>query len=95
MLDYKSGGREAREHFAKMYPVGTRLELSYMCNYEQGMPSGLRGTVVGHDDQPALLMSWDNNRSLSIFPDEDGFRTLTPEEIAEEISGQEGGMTLQ
>jgi hypothetical protein len=60
------------------------------------MPEGLRGTVTGHDDQPALLMSWDNNRSLPLFPGEDSFRVLTPEEIAgEQAESQDGGMTLQ
>ena len=58
----------------QQYPVGTRVELISLCNDEQGMPTGLRGTVVGVDDQPALLMDWDNGRSLSILPGEDSIR---------------------
>lgn len=96
MPNFRLGGREARERLAERYPVGTRIELESLCNYEPGMPAGLRGTVGGHDDQPALLMRWDNNRSLSLFPGEDSFRVLTPEEIMEEQSqSQDEGMTLQ
>jgi hypothetical protein len=40
------------------------------------------------DDQPALLMHWDNGRTLSLFPYEDSFRKLTPEEIANEQTEQ-------
>ena len=75
----------ARVEAAKFnYPVGTRIELISLCNDEPGMPKGLRGTVVGVDDQPALLMHWDNGRSLSILPGEDRFRKLSPEEIEAE-----------
>ena len=96
MPDYRLGGREARERLAQRYPVGTRLELNSLCNYEPDMPIGLRGTVVGHDDQPSLLMAWDNNRSLSLFPGEDMFRKLTPEEIAEEQAASlDDGMNLK
>ena len=48
-----------------MYPVGTRIELKGLCDDERDMPPGLRGTVVGMDDQPALLMHWDNG--INIF----------------------------
>jgi hypothetical protein len=95
MPNFRLGGREARERLAKQYPVGTRIELQSLANYEPDLPMGLRGTVTGHDDQPALLMHFDNNSTLNIFPGEDNFRTLTPEEIMEEQtqSGDEG-MTM-
>ena len=48
-----------------MYPVGTRIELKGLCDDERDMPPGLRGTVVGMDDQPALLKHWDNG--INIF----------------------------
>ena len=88
--------RQQKEHLNRMYPAGTRIELNWLCNDERDMPSGLRGTVVGMDDQPALLMKWDNGRTLSIFPDEDSFRKLNPDELAEEQSEQqqEGGISL-
>ena len=69
------------------YPVGTRIELRGLCNDEPGMPPGLCGTVIGVDDQPALLMKWDNGRSLSLFPDEDSFSVIEQE--------QEPGPTMQ
>lgn len=81
-----------KESLNQMYPPGTRIQLNALCNDERDMPSGLRGTVVGMDDQPALLMQWDNGRGLSIFPDEDDFRKLTPEELAE--LREEGGINL-
>lgn len=76
------------------YPAGTRIELESLFNDEKDMPRGLRGTVAGVDDQPALLVRWDNGRSLSIFPQEDSFRKLTPEEVEAENQAQESGPKL-
>jgi hypothetical protein len=89
--------RQQKERLNQLYPAGTRIELHSLCNDERDMPPGLRGTVMGMDDQPALLMQWDNSRSLSLFPEDDDFRKLTPEEIAEEQAEQrqeEGGINL-
>ncbi len=49
------------------------------------IPDGMRGTV-GHVDAAAaqIHMRWDNGRTLAIVPEEDGFRKLTEEELAEE-----------
>ena len=56
------GSTEAAKGAAEtaVYPLGTRIELGYLCNDEPGMPEGLHGTVAGMDDQPSLLMGWDN-----------------------------------
>ena len=70
---------ERIEMVKKQYPVGTRIQLDSLCNDERGMPSGLCGTVVGVDDQPALLMKWDNGRSLSLMLFDDNF-TVIPQE---------------
>ncbi len=75
--------REKVDRVKAQYPVGTRIELAAMCNDEPGMEPGLCGTVVGVDDQPALLMRWDNGRSLSLFPDKDSFRVIEQEETME------------
>jgi len=69
--------------------VGTRIELQGMCNDEPGMYPGLCGTVTGVDDQPALLMKWDNGSSLSLFPGEDSFRVIEQEQ------SQDPGPTMQ
>lgn len=61
------------EQAKKMYPPGTRVELTALCNDEPGMPPGLQGTVVAVDDQPALLMEWDNGRTLTLLVGEDRF----------------------
>lgn len=60
----------------RQYPVGTRIQLDSLCTYEKDMPSGLCGTVIGVDDQPSLLMKWDNGRSLSLLPFEDSFTVI-------------------
>lgn len=89
---------EQARRAAATYPPGTRIELACLCNEEPGMPVGLRGTVVGVDDQPALLINWDNGRTLSLLIGEDQFRTLTPHEMAaeqcEEHDPQMGGQQL-
>ncbi|OGO92857.1 MAG: hypothetical protein A2Y17_10510 [Clostridiales bacterium GWF2_38_85] len=69
-----------------MYPYGVRVELIELCNDEKDMPIGLRGTVVGVDDQPALLMHWDNGKSLSLLVDKDNFRKLTEQEVLTEFN---------
>lgn len=56
--------------------MGTRIQLHSLCNDERGMSSGLCGTVVGVDDQPSLLMKWDNGRGLSLMPFEDSFTVI-------------------
>ena len=37
---------------------------------------------MGADDQPALLMKWDNGRSLSLLPFEDSFTVIQEEQRA-------------
>ncbi len=74
------------ERAKKLYPPGTRVELVSLCNEERDMPVGLRGTVVGIDDQPALLMHWDNGRSLSLLVGEDDFKVIHDQEETESES---------
>jgi len=77
---------EKAKRLSASYPPGTRIELRDMVNNEPGMPSGLRGTVIGCDGQPALLMRWDNGRTLSLLM-EDSYRRLRPDEIEAEQYG--------
>ena len=79
--------RKKVERVKAQYPVGTRIELAGLCNDEPRMSPGLCGTVVGVDDQPALLMKWDNGRSLSLFPGQDSFHVIEQEQ--EMDSGQQ------
>lgn len=81
--------RNKVERVKEQYPVGTRIELQGLCNDEPGMPPGLCGTVVGVDDQPALLMEWDNGRLLSLFPEQDSFKVIEQEQ------SQDPGPTMQ
>ena len=46
------------------------------------MPSGLCGTVIGVDDQPSLLMKWDNGRGLNLLPFADSFTVIQNEQQA-------------
>ncbi len=65
------------------YPKGTRIELLSM-NDSQAVPPGTRGTVDHVDDLGTIHMNWDNGRTLGICPQEDSFRKLTEQELAEE-----------
>ena len=66
----------------KQYPAGTRIRLNSLCNDERDMPSGLCGTVIGVDDQPSLLMKWDNGRGLNLLPFADSFTVIQNEQQA-------------
>ena len=83
--------RNKVERIKKQYTVGTRIRLNSLCNDERDMPDGLCGTVIGIDDQPALLMKWDNGRGLSLFPGEDDFTVIRqePEEKDEQAINNE------
>lgn len=79
---------EAQERFIQRmkdsYPSGTRLVLLSMDDPYAPIPSGMRGTVEHVDDAAQIHMRWDNGRTLAIIPEEDDFRKLTEEELAEE-----------
>lgn len=82
------------------YPPGTRIELISMDDPYAPVPTGTRGTVAYVDDIGQIGMKWDNNRSLSLIPGEDSFRSLTPEEMAaeqqseSEAQDENSGMTI-
>jgi len=77
---------EKAKRLRAAYPKGTRVKLIDLCNDEVGMHPGMHGTVIGCDDQPALLMQWDNGRTLSLLM-EDSFRRLRPDELEGEHYG--------
>ena len=72
--------RDFVERMRKQYPPGTRVEVTSLCNEEEHLKPGMKGTVVGVDDQPALLVHWDNGSSLSLLIGQDQFRVI-PEQV--------------
>ena len=68
------------ERMRNQYPPGTRVEVISLCNEEEHLKPGMKGTVVGVDDQPALLVDWDNGSSLSLLIGQDQFAVIQQEE---------------
>ena len=58
--------REIVEQVRKEYPVGCRVELTWMEDF-QAPPIGTLGTVIGVDDTGSIMVSWDNCSSLNII----------------------------
>lgn len=84
--------RRLTERHKQAYPPGTRLELIDMNDPYAPIPPGSRGTVKFIDDMAQIHMKWDNGRSLPLNSDEDSFRKLTQEELAEEQETQDDGI---
>ena len=68
------------ERMRNQYPPGTRVEVISLCNEEEHLKPGMKGTVVGVDDQPALLVNWNSGGSLSLLIGQDHFRVIQQEE---------------
>ena len=65
------------ERMRNQYPPGTRVEVISLCNEEEHLKPGMKGTVVGVDDQPALLVDWDNGSSLGAAYGVDRIRRIS------------------
>ena len=76
------------ERMRKLYPRGTRVEVTSLCNEEEHLKPGMKGTVVAVDDQPALLVDWDNGGSLSLLIGKDHFRVVPQQEESPGITMQ-------
>lgn len=72
--------RDYVAHMREKYPPGTRVEVVSLCNEEEHLKPGTKGTVVGVDDQPALLVHGDNGSSLSLLIGQDQFRVIPEQE---------------
>ena len=59
----------------KQYPIGSRVELVRMDDF-QAPPIGTLGTVKGVDDTGSILVSWDNGCGLNVVYGEDECRNL-------------------
>lgn len=57
--------RDIVEKVRKEYPIGTRVQLVRMDDF-QAPPIGMIGTVKGVDDTASILVSWDNGSSLNV-----------------------------
>lgn len=77
--------RKRAEIYKESYPPGTRILLERMGNDPCPVPDGTRGTVSAVDSLGTLHCEFDDGRCLGIIPDEDKFRKLTEEELAEEV----------
>lgn len=67
--------KEIVESIRKEYPIGTRVELVHMDDF-QAPPIGTKGTVKGVDDTGSILVSWDNGCGLNVVYGEDKCRKL-------------------
>ena len=61
------------EKLRKQYPSGTRVELICMEDIQEP-PTGTQGTVIGVDDIGSIIVSWDNESSLSVVYGKDSCR---------------------
>lgn len=66
------------ESVRREYPVGTRIELLEMDDF-QAPPIGSHGTVTGVDDTGSLLVSWDNGSGLNVIYGVDRVRKIQEE----------------
>lgn len=71
----KFPNKETVEKLRKEYPVGTRVELVSMDDF-QAPPLGTKGTVKSIDDTGSLLVNWDNGSGLSVIYGIDKVRKL-------------------
>lgn len=67
--------KEIVEQVRRQYPVGTRVELVEMDDF-QAPPIGTKGTVEGVDDTVSLLVAWDNGSRLNAVYGEDEVRKI-------------------
>ena len=67
--------KEIVEQVRRQYPVGTRVELVEMDDF-QAPPIGTKGTVEGVDDTASLLVAWDNGSHLNVIYGEDEVRKI-------------------
>ena len=66
------------ERMRNQYPPGTRVEVISLCNEAEHLKTGMNGTVMGEDYQPALLENWANGSSLSVVIGKDQFLVGPP-----------------
>lgn len=73
------------------YPPGTRILLLSMGDDPRPIEDNTKGTVRIVDDMGTVHCNFDNGRCLGLVPEEDDFRRLTEEELAEENEDMDEG----
>lgn len=68
MFNHSKVTKRKKETLKSMFPIGSRVKIINLVNEEPNLPDGTIGTVIGYDDQPALLVKWDNGSSLNLLP---------------------------
>ena len=71
----KFPSKEIVEQVRKEYPIGSRVELARMDDF-QAPPIGTKGTVKGVDDTASIMVAWDNGSGLNVVYGEDSCRKL-------------------
>lgn len=70
--------RDIVEKVKQEYPIGTRVELVKMDDF-QAPPIGTKGTVKGVDDTASIMVTWDNGSTLNVVYGEDKCRKIDKE----------------
>lgn len=68
-------GKDIITKLKMKYPIGQRVELIYMDDF-QAPPMGTLGTVRGVDDMGSVLIVWDNGSSLSAVYNVDKIKSV-------------------
>lgn len=71
----KFPSKEVVARIRKEYPIGTRIELLEMDDF-QAPPIGTHGTVTGVDDSGSLLVRWDTGSELNVIYGVDRVRKI-------------------
>ena len=62
------------------YPPGTRVEVISLCNEEEHLKPGMKGTVWVWMTSPPFWWTGDNGSSLSLLIGKDHFRVVPQQE---------------
>ena len=67
---------KAKEEMLLRYPIGTRVRLIQMDDYQAPI-SGTLGTINNIDDLGDLMVSWDDGSSLKLIVGIDDFEVVS------------------
>lgn len=67
---------KAKEEMLLRYPIGTRVRLIQMDDYQAPI-SGTLGTINNIDDVGDLMVSWDDGSSLKLIVGIDAFEVIS------------------